>query len=695
MDLGAEARRTAAYGAAIGLVGALVSWTVDIAVRGLGFSLEGIAASHATNPLVWLADVAPLTLAGLGAYVGRAADDANATRKRAREAERKAAGRRRYRTAFENLSDGVLIEYRGAIREANPAAGRILGLPAEALAEQPVERFLPDIRKPEAGVQVVRASAAGEVLGVAWRHIGADAEGRSLHLEVTSALLTPDELVMHVIRDVSEEVAAVQRARQIQRSLVDQRDRAEATVAAQQQFLAASAHQLRTPLASMLGYLDLLEEEAEERGLEQAFADLRRVRSATGQVFELVEKIHDQAMIEAGKLSLFLAPIELRELLDEVREVVRPLLGVDVALAFELPSELPDVRADRRRLRQILLTLLSNAAQFTARGAVTVRATQLGEGRKAEIALSIADTGAGIGPDLLATLFEPFEGRRPGRSGLGMAICHELARLLGGQLTVDSEVGRGTTFTLTLPVAHDELKVERLVSTRSKVGGGRVLLLVDDPHVRGTLEARLGARGIQVLSATSSLSAAESATALLPSAVIADLGLVRADPWSELALLTAAGPLARVPVHGVALRGGKGLWLPLGGVLPTPPDRKRLQERAAAVGDPERAVVLVGGGRGAARPLQDVGWTVVEPDASEGAFADAGLLVVDLLADEAAGLGAALAHTGRVPLLGLLPPAPTDTDRAAARRVLTEHVEARGIPEEELLERILGAIDPG
>ena len=358
----------------------------------------------------------------------------------------------------------------------------------------------------------------------------------------------------------------------------------------------------------------------------------------------------------------------------------------------------PAVRADRRRLHQILLTVLTNAALFTTRGLIKVTA-ELGEalpGTEPGVDIRISDTGPGIPESELRTVFAPFTGDRPS-SGLGLAISHELAKLMHGELTVDSQEGAGTTFTLVIPPAGDAVRMERLVRTRSRVGHGRVLVMADNPQVRGLLESRLGALGMQVVTVQSAETAQRSAQSLAPSALVVDLGLLRRDPWSELLRLCERPPLNHVPIVAIGVEQLNAVYLPMGGMFAMPPNKQRLQERIASVAHPGRPVLVVGAGLGTVRVLRDLGYPVQHTtDQLEAAAAldDVGVMMVDLLADGGALLPFALEHAGRVPTLGLLPAAPPDEVRASTRRVLLHHVRSEGASLESMVDELVRRLGP-
>jgi PAS domain S-box-containing protein len=236
--------------------------------------------------------------------------------------------------------------------------------------------------------------------------------------------------------------------------------RAEADKAnrAKSEFLAAMSHDLRTPLNAIGGYADLVKDGLYGPVTEAQVTAMLRIRRAEEHLLTLINDILSYAKIEAGHLRIELTDVPLSEMLGELRMLVAPQVAAK-GLACEFRPGAPDVtiRADRERATQILLNLLTNAMKFTTHGTITVEF----EVTNGDVVIRVGDTGPGIAPDRLASIFDPFvqvvrfgEPRREG-VGLGLAISRELARAMGGDLTVVSELGRGSTFAVRLPRALD------------------------------------------------------------------------------------------------------------------------------------------------------------------------------------------------------------------------------------------------
>jgi len=224
------------------------------------------------------------------------------------------------------------------------------------------------------------------------------------------------------------------------------------------QFLASMSHELRTPLNAIIGLTEMLVGNAARFGTEKAQEPLRRVHAAGTHLLGLINQVLDLSKIEAGKFELNLQTVELAPLIDEVIGTARQLAEQNKnRLLVEAQENLGALTVDSMRLRQILLNLLSNACKFTKEGKVELRARKVANGRD-WIELSVADSGIGMTPEQQAKLFEEFSqaeattAQRFGGTGLGLAITRKLARMMGGDVTVASEPGKGSVFTVRLPV---------------------------------------------------------------------------------------------------------------------------------------------------------------------------------------------------------------------------------------------------
>jgi signal transduction histidine kinase len=260
--------------------------------------------------------------------------------------------------------------------------------------------------------------------------------------ELVLAKLDAQNLAHDLEARVAARTAELERARQ----------RAEEANLAKSRFLANMSHELRTPLNAIMGYAEIVEEDLAAGNTAKSAGDLARVRSAAQHLLGLINEVLDLSRVEAGKLDLSIAAVDLDALARDALQTVVPAAaknGTTCTLVAE--SELGALATDGGRLRQCLLNLLSNAAKFTSDGRIVLSVRRTGDG----VAFEVTDTGIGISPEDQARLFQPFvqvdasETRAFDGTGLGLAITRRLAQALGGDVTVWSERGRGSTFTLT------------------------------------------------------------------------------------------------------------------------------------------------------------------------------------------------------------------------------------------------------
>jgi signal transduction histidine kinase len=222
------------------------------------------------------------------------------------------------------------------------------------------------------------------------------------------------------------------------------------------QFLANMSHELRTPLNAIIGVSEMLREDAEV--LKQDTEPLDRVLGAGRHLLALINDILDLSKIEAGRMELHLQTFPLLPVIQEVAKTIEPMATKNGnRLVIDCPADLGTIHADQTRFRQSLLNLASNANKFTEKGTVTIAARQGQDSGRDWITLSVADTGIGMTPEQMGKLFQEFSqassstASKYGGTGLGLVISRRFCQMMGGDITLDSEPGRGSTFTIRLP----------------------------------------------------------------------------------------------------------------------------------------------------------------------------------------------------------------------------------------------------
>jgi PAS domain S-box-containing protein len=355
-----------------------------------------------------------------------------------------------YRTLFETANDPIMTSaLDGTITSVNRAFEAATGYTRDELIGRH-DSTLTTAHVAQASEDRRRRALEGERLDAA-EVIGVRKDGARVPYEVRTALLRDRAErpvgYVSVYRDVSAH-------KEIEATLERAKALAEETSRAKTHFLANMSHELRTPLNSIIGFTRLLlkRSEGELGGRQEAY--VRSVHDSSVHLLTLINSVLDLSRIEAGKQAINPEPLALRPLVEECLDSTRSLvLGKRVTLEHDVPSDLPELEADRPKLKQVLLNLLANAARFTTVGRVRVAARVSGEG----VHVSVSDTGVGIPAPEIPRLFEPFHhvrsplGHEAGGTGLGLTITKQLVELHGGRIWVESVEGQGTTFHVLIP----------------------------------------------------------------------------------------------------------------------------------------------------------------------------------------------------------------------------------------------------
>jgi len=380
----------------------------------------------------------------------------------------------------------------------------------------------------------------------------------------------------------AQSVLAIQNARLFQ-EIEEKGRQLELASQHKSQFVASMSHELRTPLNAIIGLTEMMVTNAPRFGTEKAAEPLRRVHRAGTHLLGLINQVLDLSKIEAGKLELNPESVSLAPLIDEVIGTARQLAEQNKnRLVVEAQEKLGTVTVDPMRLRQILLNLLSNACKFTSQGEVKLRVRKIVDGRN-WIEFAVSDTGIGMTPEQQAKLFEEFTqadsstARRYGGTGLGLAITRKLARMMGGDVTVESAPGKGSVFSVRLPAGSD-------AAARSSTNGSRppsgdcVLVIDDDPTARELIADHLKADGFSVVTAAGGLEGLKLAREVRPIAITLDVMMPDLDGWSVLAALRQDPELAEIPVIMITIldEHRRGVALGAAGYLTKPIDRERL-----------------------------------------------------------------------------------------------------------------------
>jgi GAF domain-containing protein/CheY-like chemotaxis protein len=398
------------------------------------------------------------------------------------------------------------------------------------------------------------------------------------------------------------------------------------------QFLANMSHELRTPLNAIIGVTEMLREDAE--ALKQDLEPLDRVLGAGRHLLALINDILDLSKIEAGRMELHLETFPLVPLIEDVAKTIEPMATKNAnRIVIDCPAYLGTIHADQTRFRQALLNLGSNANKFTEKGTVTITARPQREDGRDWIAIAVTDTGIGMTPEQMGKLFQEFSqassttASKYGGTGLGLAISRRFCQMMGGDITVESEPGKGSTFTILLPrtVQNDKMALTglRAEHAQSVASEAEPLILVvdDDATVRELVERHLGRAGFAVVTASGGKDGLRLVRELRPAAVTLDIMMPDLDGWTVLAAIKGDPALASIPVVLMSMVDQKNRGYALGAAdyLVKPVDRGKLIEtltgicgaragRALLVDDDEvvRRVVR--------QVLQPLGWQVTEAE---------------------------------------------------------------------------------
>jgi signal transduction histidine kinase/DNA-binding response OmpR family regulator len=356
------------------------------------------------------------------------------------------------------------------------------------------------------------------------------------------------------------------------------------------QFLANMSHELRTPLNAIIGYTELLLEEARDVGREGNVETLERVLRAGRHLLALVNDILDLSKIEAGRMELHIETYPIALVIHDVAGTIAPLADQNRnRLVVECPPEIGTIRADAKRLQQALLNLAGNAAKFTADGVITLTARRESIDDVDWVIMTVADTGIGMTPEQMSVVFQDFvqadasTTRKYGGTGLGLAIARRFCRLMGGDITVESELGRGSTFTLRLPAGVEPAQKaadEAIEPTRAASAEGTILVVDDDPTVLDLMRRFLEREGFSVVTASGGREGLRLAREIRPAAITLDVMMPDLDGWTVLAALKGDPELAGIPVVLASIVDDRSRGYALGALeyMLKPIDRERLLE---------------------------------------------------------------------------------------------------------------------
>jgi PAS domain S-box-containing protein len=569
--------------------------------------LQGTFALMAVMSVLWLS--------GLALVIGRLRRSSADLTQRASALEREVSERKgaedalreseeKYRHIINAAADAIIsIDEAGLVCEFNRAAEQIFGFSAVEILGKPLTAIIPERLRQQHIAGLQRYLATGQRHLPRWHNIelpGLTKDGQEFPLEVSFSLLEAGEkkFLTGVLRDITER-------KRTEAELQRTKEAAEAATQAKSEFLANMSHELRTPMNAIIGFTRLVMRRSKDILPPREHENLGKILISAEQLLTLINDILDLSKIESGRMEVHPVTLQLEALVDTCLRTVEPMIKSEhLRLVKAIEADLPPLITDQDRLKQILVNLLSNAVKFTAEGSVTVTARS----QDGVVALAVADTGIGIPADKLELIFEEFRqvdssiARTYGGTGLGLPISRRLARLLGADLTVQSTVGVGSTFTVTIPLGTDPAP-PALCSTRlptceklaNPLDTDKVVLAIDDdPDVIYLLHENLAEAGYRVVGALSGREGLQKARELRPLAITLDILMPHQDGWQVLYELKAEPVTRAIPVIVLSIVDNKALGYRLGACdyLIKPFDRETILTALAHV-PPQQGCLLV------------------------------------------------------------------------------------------------------
>ena len=397
------------------------------------------------------------------------------------------------------------------------------------------------------------------------------------------------------------------------------------------QFLANMSHELRTPLNAIIGVTEMLLEDARDLKRDDEIEPLERVLRAGRHLLELINDILDLSKIEAGKMDLHADTFPVALLVGDVVKTIEMLAGKNGnRIVLDCPAGIGSMHADQIRVRQVLLNLMSNANKFTKNGTVSVTVRREAREGRDWIAVAVADTGIGMTPEQLSRLFNDFvqadasTTRKYGGTGLGLAISRRLCQMMGGEITVTSEPGKGSTFLMNLPAESGAVPVQvparPVAPTAGETSRGSLILVIDDDQsVLDLTERFLTRKGFKVVTASDGHEGLRLARELHPAAITLDVLMPQLDGWTVLAAIKGDPELADIPVILMTIIDDRTRGYALGATeyLIKPVNREKLTSALrAACGTAGRRVLVIDDDDlmrgGVCQSLRRDGWEVSE-----------------------------------------------------------------------------------
>ncbi len=523
-------------------------------------------------------------------------------------------------SVLENITDAFVAVDRGwKVTYVNAQAAEVLKRSIQGLLDQDFWKIFPESLGARYEQQYRRAMAEQTVVSFEtyyaptqrWLQVRGypGRDGLSLFLQDITERKQAEEQLMELNRDLDSRVQ--DRTTKLMKAMEEAEEarvKAEDANRSKSEFLANMSHELRTPLNAIIGYSEMLEEEATDVGEDDFIPDLQKIQGAGKHLLGLINSVLDLSKIEAGRMELFLEDFSIREMVEEISGTIVPVAHKNNNhLSIFCPDDIGKLHADQTKLRQSLFNLLSNACKFTEDGNITLTVEQIPTIDSSVhdgdwFRFIVSDTGIGMKDDQIEKIFDAFTQadasttRKYGGTGLGLAITKQFINMMGGDISVESTHGQGTTFSLVIPQvvratnprgkaffapplsATDSEPTEPKSIPIHKSSRQTVLVIDDDDDAREILRRSLDEAGYEVVCAASGEQGLALAGEILPDAITLDVMMPQMDGWSVLRQLKEMPVVAEIPVILLSIVDDRPTGHSLGAAdyLTKPIDRKRL-----------------------------------------------------------------------------------------------------------------------
>lgn len=480
---------------------------------------------------------------------------------------------------FNSVIDGVIIiDAKGIIDAFNPAAEGIFGFTEQQVLGRNVKMLMPEPYRSGHDGYLNNHLTTGDkkIIGIGREVSGRCKDGSvfPMDLAVSPMQISGKPMFVGLVRNITER-------KQHEKDMRLAKLTAESANRMKSEFLANMSHELRTPLNAIIGYSEMLKEDAEDEGNTQTMDDLNKICTSGNHLLKLINDVLDLAKIEAGRVERAYEKIAVFTLVQEVAMVIQhQMQNNDNHFDIDCHEDIGEIIGDEVKLRQILFNLLSNAAKFTNKGLVTLAVKRQGQQGNQQLSFTVSDSGIGMTPEQVGKVFIPFvqadasTTRQFGGTGLGLAISKDICEIMGGHISAQSEFGKGSTFTVLIPI--DALSIESqdpkdtkdtkvtkvtkpadsmtipnisINTPRGHQGeGGSVLVIDDDEEARNLIIRTLEKDGLSTASASNGAQGISLAQELKPLCIILNILMPSMDGWSVIKNLKDSPKTANIPI---------------------------------------------------------------------------------------------------------------------------------------------------